>query len=81
MNAHEIDSIERLIRLPEVMLTTGLGRSQIYAKMSSGEFPASVPISAKSRGWVRSEVRGWIGERIAERDGARVEAGPAVRRA
>ena len=62
-----IEPIDRLLRLPEVMAATGLGRSAVYAKMATGEFPASVPVSAKSRGWVQSEVARWIKERIEAR--------------
>ena len=66
MSTPNVDS-ERLLRLPEVMRNTGLGRSAIYAKMQAGEFPPSVPISAKSRGWVASEVADWIQHRIEAR--------------
>lgn len=60
----------RLLRLPEVIQLTGLGRSAIYDRMGRGEFPKSVPLTSTCRAWVESEVRAWIAERIARRDAA-----------
>ena len=57
----------RLLRLPEVLGVTGLGRSQIYTLMAEGRFPASVPITTKNVGCVESEVFNWIESRIAAR--------------
>ncbi len=57
----------RLLRLPEVLSVTGLGRSQIYTLMADGRFPPSVAITAKSVGWVEAEVFNWVESRIAAR--------------
>lgn len=65
-----MDNDARLLRLPEVIQLTGLGRSAIYDRMGRGDFPKSVPLTSTCRAWVESEVRAWIAARIAERDAA-----------
>jgi prophage regulatory protein len=58
---------ERLIRLSEVLLRTGLGRSTLYASMDAGTFPRNVQLSAdgRARGWVESEIDEWVASRIS----------------
>lgn len=58
----------RIIRLKEVMDTTGLARATVYKFMALGTFPESVPLGDRCVGWVESEVQDWILERIAQRD-------------
>ena len=65
-----MDNDARLLRLPEVIQLTGLGRCAIYDRMGRGEFPQPVPLTSTRRAWVDSEVRAWIAARIAERDAA-----------
>jgi prophage regulatory protein len=55
----------RLIRLPEVMRLTGLGRSQTYALARAGKFPSAIKISERCSAWDERAVRAWIAERIA----------------
>lgn len=56
---------ERLLRLPEVISRTGLSRSAVYQYMDEGRFPRSIPLgSAWRRGWIESEVQGWINNTI-----------------
>ncbi len=57
---------ERLLRLPEVVLRTGLSRSSIYARIATHQFPAPVSLGARAVGWPSSLVDTWIGERIAQ---------------
>ncbi|MFZ4751921.1 MAG: helix-turn-helix transcriptional regulator [Chitinophagaceae bacterium] len=54
----------KIIRLPEVMQSTGLARSTIYKKMVAGEFPKAISLGSKSVGWLESEVQQWIEQRI-----------------
>tara|TARA_R110001583_G_scaffold191309_1_gene356358 strand:- start:224 stop:406 length:183 start_codon:yes stop_codon:yes gene_type:complete len=58
----------RIIRLPEVIAKTGLGRSTIYKLISEDLFPKSVPLMPRVVGWIEAEVEEWILEKIAERD-------------
>ena len=60
----------RIMRLKEVMDTTGVGRSYIYKLIADGVFPKPVPLGARATGWVSDEVESWILERIGERDQA-----------
>lgn len=61
----------RIIRLKDVIATTGLARSTIYKFVSDGAFPAPVSLGGRSVGWVESEVEEWIMERIEARDEGR----------
>jgi prophage regulatory protein len=58
----------RIIRLKEVIETTGLSRSTLYSYIEQGIFPKSVPLGGRCVGWVESEVADWIVARIEERD-------------
>ncbi|AFT71460.1 Phage transcriptional regulator, AlpA [Alloalcanivorax dieselolei B5] len=65
----EVLIIMRIMRLKEVMDTTGLKRSAIYKAISEGRFPKQVSLGARAAGWVADEIESWIMERIEERDG------------
>ncbi|BAJ01311.1 AlpA family transcriptional regulator [Shewanella violacea] len=58
----------RLIKLHEVMSSTGLARSTIYKYLEEGCFPKSVSLGARAVAWVESEVQEWILSKIEERD-------------
>ncbi|WP_249582761.1 helix-turn-helix transcriptional regulator [Pseudomonas viridiflava] len=58
----------RIIRLKEVIDTTGLARSTIYKYIAEGTFPKPVSLGDRCVGWVDSEVHDWILARIEERD-------------
>lgn len=58
----------RIIRLKEVIDSTGLARSTIYKYIEEGAFPKSVSLGDRCVGWVDTEVHDWILARIEERD-------------
>ncbi|MCG8391800.1 MAG: AlpA family transcriptional regulator [Pseudomonadales bacterium] len=58
----------RIMRLKEVMETTGLGRSSIYKYAQEGAFPKPVSLGGRSSGWVSDEVEEWVVEQITLRD-------------
>jgi prophage regulatory protein len=58
----------RIIRLKEVIDSTGLARSTIYKYMAEGNFPRPLSLGDRCVGWVDSEVHDWILARIEERD-------------
>jgi prophage regulatory protein len=58
----------RIIRLKDVIDSTGIARSTIYKLVGEGEFPKPVPLVGRTVGWVESEVQEWIRGRIAQRD-------------
>ncbi len=49
----------RMLRLPDVMKATGLGRSTIYAKVAAGDFPAPVKLGARAVAWPEAVVAEW----------------------
>jgi prophage regulatory protein len=57
-----------LERLPQVRARTGLSRSEIYRRISGGDFPAPVKLSERASAWNAAEVDRWISDRIAARD-------------
>jgi prophage regulatory protein len=57
-----------LLRMPAVVLRTGLTVTDVYARMKAGTFPASVPIGVRTVGWVDTEVDAWVEQRIANRN-------------
>ena len=54
----------KVLRLPEVMIQTGLSRSSIYLKIQKGEFPKQIKISDRSVGWLQAHVDDWLNQRI-----------------
>ena len=54
----------RLLRLPQVIDATGLGKTTICALQAEGNFPMRVKITAHSVAWVEEEVQAWLTARI-----------------
>ena len=54
----------RIMRLPEVIATTGYKRSSIYEYMARGEFPQCHRIGRRSVGWDSLEVDAWVSARM-----------------
>ena len=50
----------KILRLPEVVLTTGISRPTIYRLMKTGRFPNRRQLGIKSVGWVAEEVQSWL---------------------
>lgn len=67
-----MNNIDSILRLPDVIKATGLRRSAIYEAVRSGDFPRSVKLTARARGWLASDIMTWIGSRErAQRRAAR----------
>jgi prophage regulatory protein len=51
-----------LLRLPEVMRRSGLGRTSIYERIKRKEFPEPIPLGSNSRivAWPSSDIDAWI---------------------
>ncbi|MCG9065048.1 AlpA family transcriptional regulator [Laribacter hongkongensis] len=58
---------ERFIRLKEVIRLTGLSRPTIYRRISTGQFPQSIPIGGGKVAWLYSELWHWMQSRIKAR--------------
>lgn len=51
---------DRLLRLPEVLVRTGISRSTIYENMRLGKFPKQQKPSPRCSGWRESEIEAVI---------------------
>lgn len=58
--------ISRIIRMRQLMLRIGLGRSTIYDRINKNsprydkDFPKPIKIGVSAVGWIESEVDEWI---------------------
>jgi prophage regulatory protein len=59
-----VASPRRFLRLADVKHQVGLGRSAIYQKVKSGDFPAPVNLGARAVAWCSDEVAAWMDARI-----------------
>jgi prophage regulatory protein len=57
-------SPERLLAFDEVRSRIGLSRTTIWRLIKSGDFPASVQISAARRAWAASAIESWIASKL-----------------
>ena len=60
---------ERLLRLREVLETTGLCRTSLYNLQKEGSFPKSVTLNKRSARWSFREVQSWCAQQVAARNG------------
>ena len=51
---------ERLLQVRAVALLVGMGKSTIWRKAKSGDFPKPVQVSAGITRWKLSEVNEWL---------------------
>ncbi len=56
-------TIDRILRISDVITATGLGRNTIYRWMNDGQFPLPVDLGGCRVGWRLSDVRAWIESR------------------
>ena len=57
--------MNKVLRLRDVINTTGLSRSSIYLLMRDDKFPRNILLGARSVGWTQSSIDQWIEGRIA----------------
>ena len=50
----------RLLKFHQVVEITGVGRSQIYRKIATGEFPAPVKVGPKSIRFREADIEAWV---------------------
>jgi prophage regulatory protein len=55
---------ERVLALKDVIHITGLSKSTIYLYIQLEKFPPSIRIGFRRVGWVESEIRNWVREKI-----------------
>ncbi|MDI3274893.1 AlpA family transcriptional regulator [Pseudomonas sp. AL03] len=59
-NRAAIESIDRFLRLDEVLQTTGLSRNTVYRRMREGTFPKQIKIGPNSAAWRQSAISKWM---------------------
>lgn len=55
---------QSILRLPDVIIRTGLSRSSIYNAIKSGNFPDRVSLGPRATGWRSTDIDEWIESRI-----------------
>jgi prophage regulatory protein len=58
-------SVDRMLRLPEVVRRTGLSKRSIYRLEASDSFPSRRKLGLRAVGWLESEVDAWIAKLAA----------------
>lgn len=56
----------QILRLQQVMELTALSRSSIYAEIKAGRFPAQIRLTAKTVGWLLSEIQAYLETKVAQ---------------
>jgi prophage regulatory protein len=58
----------RVLRLPDVIAKSGLGRDSVYRGGHEGWFPKPIKLSERASGWFEDEIDAFLEKRAAERD-------------
>jgi prophage regulatory protein len=56
-----------LIALPEVQSIAGISKTEVFRRIARGAFPEPARLGTRCTRWSRSEVEGWVSDRLAER--------------
>lgn len=65
------NSIDRFMRLDEVLHATGLSRNTVYRRIREGTFPKQLSIGPNSVAWRQSEIVEWMDSFTLNKDQAR----------
>lgn len=59
----------QVLRLPQVRQRTGLGKTALYERIASGDFPQPFPLGdgARAVGWLSEDVDKWIATQAQRR--------------
>jgi prophage regulatory protein len=60
------EQLRSFLRLKQVKAATGMSRSWIYDAIRRGDFPASIPLSARAVAWDSQCVAEWQAARIVK---------------
>ncbi len=55
---------DTILRLPTVLVRTGLSRSLLYQKINEGSFPKQIPLGLRAVGFSEKAVDRWIENKI-----------------
>ncbi|MBO7882019.1 helix-turn-helix transcriptional regulator [Burkholderia pseudomallei] len=69
--ACQLDKALRILRMKQLIERTNLSRATLYVLMASDPtFPRKIKLTARSIGFLESEVDAWIASRVQGRDAA-----------
>ena len=57
----------KILKLPEVCIKTSLSQASIYRLIKVQAFPEQIKLTARSAGWIESEIDNWIDEKVKSR--------------
>ena len=63
LNKQKRPDSDRIIRLPELLVITGVSASSILRWERTGTFPCRILIGDRSVGWRYSQIADWIASR------------------
>ena len=58
---------DRFVGKPEVLRIVGFSPATLWREVRAGRFPAPVSISANRVGFLESEVKAWMADRLGRR--------------
>jgi prophage regulatory protein len=61
-------NIDPIVRLPDLLEITGLGRTTIYKLIASGSLQKPLRLSPRSIGWRSSVIQAWLDARASGND-------------
>ena len=50
----------KIYRLPEVLVLTGLCRTSVYKALAAKDFPTPIMLGKRAVGWRESELMDWV---------------------
>lgn len=56
-------TLDRIVRLPELIEVIGLSAATLYRWMDEGQFPRPVKLGPNSVGWRSSVIQAWLNSR------------------
>ncbi len=54
------DSLNSVLRMPQVMVVTGLSRTSIWRRLKEGDFPRPIRLGPNAVGWKLRDIELWI---------------------
>ena len=57
----------RILRLPEVLQITGMGKTFICDRINDGTFPKQIQLGSRTVVWNEQEVTSWMEDQMASR--------------
>jgi len=59
-----LDFDEKILKISDVIEITKVSRSAIYRGAAEGTFPKPIRLGKRSSGWLMSEIKSWLANRI-----------------